>query len=689
MAVKITKIGSAALVIMHNPPVNAINKAIRLNLLEAVRELDKDNSVSYVIIAGEGNIFAAGADAREFDSPLAEPHLPDVLFAIENAQKPWVAAINGAALGGGLEIAMACLYRIACPKATLGLPEVTLGLIPGAGGTQRLPRLIGIADAVEMVSTGKPISAEMALKNGLINVVNSDPIAFASKLDIDELLAIDTVSRNENPTSDQAAIEAAKASVAKRARLQLAPPIAISLVEKTSALSFEEGMKEERNAFLKLRESSQAKALRYAFFSERGAKAPKEISKIDPIQVDTAIVVGGGNMGASIAYAMDGIGIETTVIETDQDAAERAKSNLDRLVDGALKRGKIIQEEADAQKKRLSVVVDYSELPKAQLAIEAAFEDIKVKKTIFRALEKALPENAILASNTSYLDLNEIAQSVSNPERVIGLHFFSPAHIMKLLEIVQADATSDLTLSTGYSLAKRLRKIPALSGVCDGFIGNRLLSRYREIADIIMMDGSNPWEVDEAMVNFGYAMGPYEVQDLSGLDIAYANRKRNEATRDPKRRYIPIADRMVNEGRLGRKTNVGWYRYPGGNGKVQDPLVEDLIIEESYFAKVERREFSEQEIQIRLLSAMINEAGAILEEGIAQSASDIDLVLVHGYGFPRWRGGPMFFADEIGLGKILDHIREFEKEDPIIWKPNALLVKLAESGKTFANFGKR
>jgi 3-hydroxyacyl-CoA dehydrogenase len=402
--------------------------------------------------------------------------------------------------------------------------------------------------------------------------------------------------------------------------------------------------------------------------------------------VRRVVVVGGGSMGAAIAYALDAAGIAATIVETDDAAAERARANVAKLVDGALARGLVSSEAAAAQKTRIVVAAGYGELAPAELAIEAAFEDMNVKKAVFANLEKTLPAGAVLATNTSYLDVNEIAASVADPSRVIGMHFFSPAHIMRLLEIVRGEKSSAAALATAFAMAKKLRKIPVLAGVCDGFIGNRILARYREAADTILMDGSTPWEIDEAMVEFGYPMGPYEANDLSGLDIGYATRKRQAPTRDPNRRYIPIADRMVHEGRLGRKTGVGWYRYPGGGGKVVDPLVEDLVREEAHFAKVNRREFSADEIRERLVTAMVNEAAAILEEGIAQSAADIDLVTVHGYGFPRWRGGLMFHADTVGADAVLARLLAYGQEDPIAWRPSPLVERLARDRQKFADF---
>ena len=376
------------------------------------------------------------------------------------------------------------------------------------------------------------------------------------------------------------------------------------------------------------------------------------------------------------------------LIETDEDGVLRANENVNRIVQASLKRGLISKSQAEQRSSIIQATTDYSKAGDANLAIEAAFESMEVKKTVFLALEKALPKQAILATNTSYLDIDKIAEILKNPSRLVGLHFFAPAHIMKLLEIVRGEKTSDVALATGYDLARKLGKIPVLAGVCDGFIGNRILARYREAADILLMDGTNPWELDEAMVEFGYAMGPYEAQDLSGLDIAFANRKRLAPMRDPNRRYILISDRMVEEGRLGRKTGVGWYRYPGGSGPVIDPLIEDLIREEAYFAKVERGEYDAPEIKRRLLLAMINEAAEILHEGIAQSASDIDLVTVSGYGFPRWRGGLMHYADQLGASAILKQLEELSDEDPLMWKPSGLIIKCANEGIQFSEYQK-
>ena len=686
MPVSIERRGAAAIVTLDDPPVNAIGLAVRKGLLDAALRLATDKTIDRVIVTGCGSIFAAGADAREFDSVPLEPHLPEVIATIEDSPIPWIAAINGAALGGGAEILLGCRYRVVAPSAIIGFPEVTLGVVPGAGGTQRLPRLVGMKAALDLVAQGQPVAAKKALEIGLIDAIADDPVRAACELDLAAFANRPALSRAKPPAPDDAAVENARQLAARKMRNQIAPVEAIGLVALAATTPFHEAMRAERAAFLKLRQTNQSKSLRHVFFAERQAKAPATIASAAPLDVRRAIVVGGGNMGASIAYALDSAGIGVTVVETDEEAAARARANLAKLVDGATVRGLLSAEEAASRKSRMAVATGYDALGSADLAIEAAFEDMAVKKAVFAALDHALPATAVLATNTSYLDVNEIAASVSDPSRVVGMHFFSPAHIMKLLEIVRGENSSAVALATAFALAKRLRKIPVLAGVCDGFIGNRIFARYREAADTILMDGSTPWEIDEAIVEFGYPMGPYEVNDLSGLDIGYATRKRQAATRDPNRRYIPIADRMVEEGRLGRKTGVGWYRYPGGGGKVVDPLVEDLVREEAHFAKAKRREFTADEIRERLVVAMINEAAAILDEGIAQSAADIDLVTVHGYGFPRWRGGLMFHADSVGLDAILERLRIFAKDDPVAWKPSLLIEQLAAEKRRFADF---
>ena len=685
MPVTFERDGETALVTLDNPPVNAIGQEIRQGLLDAVARADAEEGLTRVILRGANRGFAAGADAREFDGAPVEPHLPDVVTAIENATVPWIAAIHGAALGGGLELALACRYRIARPDAVLGLPEVTLGVVPGAGGTQRLPRLVGPGKALDLIASGKTISGSAAKALGLINELDDDPVDCAAMVNTEWLgMAVPVGELNSGTLTDED-LDAARKTAGRKMRGQTAPLRAIALVEAATRLPLDEGLREERAAFLDLRQSDQARALRHVFFAERGARAPRDLAEVAPGPIDHVAVVGGGTMGAGIAYALLNAGLRVTLLETDADGVARADANVGKIIDASLARGLIDAAAAEDRRARLTLSHDYGDAATATLAIEAAFESMDVKRDVFARLDAALPDDAILATNTSYLDINEIAATTRDPARILGLHFFAPAHIMKLLEIVRADASGPKALATGFALAKRLRKIPVLAGVCDGFIGNRILTRYREAADYLMMDGATPWEIDEAMVAFGYAMGPYETQDLSGLDIAHANRRRQDATRDPNRRYIPIADRMVAEGRLGKKTGVGWYRYPGGGGKVVDPLIEDLIREEAHFAGVTRREFDADTIRQTLLLAMFNEAAQILEEGIARTPSDIDLVTLHGYGFPRWRGGLMFHADTIGPAAILEGLKPLAAEDPVAWRISPLIERLAAAGQNFSD----
>ena len=669
-------------VTLSNPPVNAIGQVLRMGLLEAVRWAERGR-LDRVIVSGAGGIFAAGADAKEFDAAPQEPHLPEVLNAIDESFVPWIAAIEGVALGGGAEIAMACRMRIMAPGARIGLPEVTLGVIPGAGGTARLPRLAGLQKAVEMITTGKPIGAQAACSVGLVHTVEDDPIEAAFLVNSEALGCIVPTWEYHAPAHDADLFRMARENLQAKMPGQEAPVRALEVIEAGLALPFHAALAHERRVFLELKTGSQSKALRHLFFAQRAAKAPAHL-KGSALEVQHAAVVGGGTMGAGIAYALLSSGLQVTILEADADGLKRAEDNIGKIIEASLTRGMIDAAGGADLRSRLTLSTQYSQAATAQLAIEAAFEDMAVKQEILGKLDAVLSADAVLATNTSYLDINEMAAPLMDPTRVIGLHFFAPAHIMKLLEIVQGAQSSDRAIATGYALAKRLGKVPVCAGVCDGFIGNRILARYREAADTVFMDGSTPWEVDDAMVEFGYAMGPYEAQDLSGLDIAYANRQRQAPTRDPNRRYIPIADRMIELGKLGRKTSAGWYRYPGGGGKVEDPIVADLAIEEAHFAGITRTDYSSQEMRQRIVLAMINEAADILDAGIAQSAGDIDLVTVFGYGFPRWRGGLMHYADSLGVETIVAQLEILAQEDPVAWKVSPLLRRCVDAGRSLA-----
>lgn len=638
MAVTWHKHQGCGFVVLNNPPVNAINHNMREGLISAVKWAEGEE-LKRVILSGLGRGFAAGADAKEFDYPPVSPHLPDVIKYIEASTIPWIAAVHGAALGGGGEIALGCRYRIARADATIGFPEVMLGIVPGAGATQRLPRLIGLTEALKLIPTGRTISGRVAMAIGLVQAIDDDPINAAKLIDqrtLSEAVPLNLTKLGADKTVNY---DAARQVAIKRMRGQEAPLTAISLLEIAQTATFDDGMQKERTAFLALRASSQARALRHIFFTERAAKKPPtaiatQKSNLKPL--DHVLVIGGGTMGSGIAYAFLNANIRVTILETDDPGMQRANTAIDKIISASLASGHIDPQAAADRRNRLTVMMIQPDpdtgnlcndnLTNLNLVIEAVYENLAIKKEILQAIEPALDPNTIIATNTSYLDVNKLAACLDNPSRLVGLHFFAPAHIMKLLEIVKGSETSPVALAMGYAVAKSLGKVPVVAGVCDGFIGNRILAALREAADAILMDGSTPAKIDEAMVAFGYAMGPYETQDLSGLDIAHANRRRLDTSRDPSRRYIPIADYLVKQNRLGKKTGAGWYHYP--NGKIAiDPKVEDIICREAEAANIKRRHFSSDEVQQRLLLAMVNEAANILNEGIAVSAADIDLVL--------------------------------------------------------------
>lgn len=668
-----------AVVTFDNPPLNVFGRDMRAELLDAIQRAAQDRP-SRLILTGAGRAFVAGADAREFDGKPLPPHLNDVLAQLTDLPFPTIAAINGTALGGGLEIALACRYRIAAPGATLGLPEVTLGIVPGAGGTQRLSRLIPMAAALDMIGRGRSVSAEKGLDMGLVDQIAADPVAAAHSVGKQVLHRALIPDQRPAPDLDTQAVDDAHAQADRRAAGQIAPHLAIDLVAAAASETLEQTMLRERRTFLDLRQSQQAHALRHVFFAERAALSQGKAFAAPKTELSRAVVVGGGNMGASIAYALATAGLEVTVVETDANAVNRAKDNIARLItQGAARAGL----DPAVLQVRLSVQYGYEGLPPAGLAIEAAFEDMSVKRTIFAALQAALPRDAVLATNTSYLDVNTLALGIDTPERFLGLHFFAPAHIMKLLEIVRGEKTSDATLGVAFALARRLGKMPVLSGVCDGFIGNRILTRYRHAADTLLLQGATPDSIDAAMRAFGMAMGPYQAQDLSGLDIAYANRKRQAPGDRQDRRYVPIADRLVEDlKRLGRKTNAGWYDYDADGTPQPSQIVLDCIVATSAQAQIPREPIPPQVISARLLLAMIAEACDILTEGIAARPADIDLVLVHGYGFPRWRGGPMHQADRIGVPMLIDQLNALCENDPLSWSVPGLLTDLAAANRT-------
>lgn len=644
MPVQTEIIEDIAVVTISSPPVNALSHAVRVGLLAAIAQTETDQAVTASLLICDGRTFIAGADIREFNKPPAEPHLDDLINALEATTKPWIASMHGTALGGGLEVALGCHYRLATPRAKLGLPEVSLGLIPGAGGTVRLPRLIGPAAALDMIAGGKPVSAPTAQDLGLIDTLVDDPksdgIRFAKGIKDQPLPT--ALSKRPAPVPDDAEAWAKQcAKITARARAQQAPLAAIEAVNNAIVLSPAEALSKEREMFLRLKAGDQSAALRHMFFAERSAGSLLSVDDVPAGRIEEISVIGGGTMGAGIAASCLLAGLDVILIEQDSSALERGKNRLDALLDASLKRGLISHSDRQKMSNRLSLSINYAELASTDLVIEAVFEDMAVKHEIFRKLDSATQPDAILASNTSYLDINQIAQVVRDPGRVIGLHFFSPAHIMKLLELVVTDHASPRSIRTGLALGKRLRKITVPAGVCDGFIGNRIMSAYRRACDHMLEDGALPWSIDAAMRDFGFPMGIYEMQDMAGLDISWAMRKRQAATRDPDERYVALADQICELGRFGRKTGRGWYLYDNGRPE-PDPEVETMVKAASEKRGIQRQSFLPEDIIETVLLTMHQTGEAIMKEGIAQSRDDIDVVMVNGYGFPRWRGGPMY-----------------------------------------------
>lgn len=677
--------GSVGLIALDNPPVNAASHAIRSGLWQAVETLQQTDGVEVIALYAKGRTFIAGADIREFGKPPLDPWLPELCNFIESASRPIVCVLHGTTLGGGLEVAMSCHARVALTGSKVGLPEVTLGILPGAGGTQRAPRLAGIATALDMITSGKPMGADEALANGLIDrIVEGDPrdVALSSAKD---LLAGDLPNRKTGDLTaepDPAAIEAMRAKLAKSQPLLFSPHKCVDAVEACH-LPIRDGMKEERRLYEECMASPQRAGLIHAFFSERAVtKIPEATATAR--EINSVGVIGGGTMGSGIATAILLAGLPVTLTERDQDGLDRGVATITRNLDGAVKRGKLSEAgRDDILAAKLSTSTDLGALSDADLVIEAVFEDMGVKRDIFQTLDKVCKAGTVLASNTSYLDINEIAATTSRPQDVIGLHFFSPAHVMRLLEVVVADKTGDDVVATGFALARKLKKIAVRSGVCDGFIGNRIMTFYKKAADYMMMDGASPEQIDTAMRGFGFAMGPYQVADLAGLDISWAANKRRAATRPAEERYIPIADRLCENGWFGRKTGQGFYIYDD-QGSRPNPEALAIIDAEREKAGVTPRSFTEDEIVSRFMTAMISEAVRVLEEGIALRPIDIDAVFLNGYGFPRFRGGPLHTADVIGAGELVRRIEEYAREDAYYWKVPALLRQIAETGGTFA-----
>ncbi len=644
--------GIIGVITVNNPPVNALSQPVRQGMLDAITTAQGDDSEAIVIIC-EGRTFIAGADISEFGKPMQDPFLPELLNTIEASSKLVVAAIHGTALGGGFETALAAHYRCAVPAAKIGLPEVKLGLLPGAGGTQRTPRLAGVKASLDLITSGAPISVGQAGKIGLIDkIIDGDlrdgALAWAREL-VDAGTSVRKSSEQPVPEFDAAIFDEVRATLAKRARGQVAPGHIVTAVEAAATGSFEDGMAKERELFITCMESPQSAGMRHIFFAERQAAKVDDLAKDTPIRpVESIGIVGGGTMGGGIAMSIANAGIAVTMIEISDEALERGLSIIDRNYAGSVKRGKISEEKAASCRALISGSTDYDSLAEVDMVIEAVFEDPILKKKIFGQLDGVCKPGAILATNTSYQDVDAIAAATKRPQDVIGTHFFSPAHIMKLLEVVRGKKTADDVLATVMALAKKISKVPVVSGVCYGFIGNRMLRPYGKTAQLLLLEGASPQQVDSAMESWGMAMGPLRVFDLAGLDIGYTARQAlsEEEKGDPKTYRIP--DLLVELGRMGQKSGSGFYAYDDNRQPTPDPAVDGLIKMAADDLGVERREIQDEEIVDRLISALVDEGRKVLDEGIAQRSGDIDVVYVYGYGFPVSRGGPMFYADNIG-----------------------------------------
>ncbi|MBS0124860.1 3-hydroxyacyl-CoA dehydrogenase NAD-binding domain-containing protein [Thetidibacter halocola] len=671
--------GDIALIRIDNPPVNAAGVTVRQGLVAAVDWLAAHPQVEAAALYAAGRTFVAGADIREFGKPPLDPWLPEVCQRLEDSATPIVCILHGTTLGGGLEIAMGCHARLALPGAKVGLPEVHLGIIPGAGGTQRMPRLTGQAFAVEAITTGRHIALEEALSAGIIDGMATDTPDQAARNAARAVLdgALRTRATGAQAvTADPDALDAARARIRKTQPHLYSPLRCVDAVE-LSTLPIREGIARERVIYQECHDTPQRAGLIHAFFAERAvAKVPE--AGIPPRATDHIGVIGAGTMGAGIATACLLAGLTVTLTDRDDAAIARGRAAIDANLDGAVKRGKLADK--DDALARLATTTDSAALSKVDILIEAAFEDMAVKQAIFADLDRIAKPGAVLATNTSYLDVNTIAQATARPGDVMGLHFFSPAHVMRLCEVVVAEATTPETAATGFALAKRLRKIAVRSGVCDGFIGNRILRSTRRAAEYMMLDGAPFAQIDAALEAAGWAMGPFRVSDLAGLDIAWAQRKRLAATRPPEERYVDMPDRLCEAGHLGRKTGAGYYLKDG----TPNPAALSALEAERAAKGIAPRTFTDDEIVSRFLTAMIMEASRIFEERIALRPIDVDAVLLFGYGFPRHLGGPLHQADAIGAAPLVDRIDSFAQEDRHFWQVPEILRDMAHSSGTFA-----
>ncbi|WP_250534607.1 3-hydroxyacyl-CoA dehydrogenase NAD-binding domain-containing protein [Caballeronia sp. AZ10_KS36] len=680
-----------AVITLDHPPVNGLGHATRTGIMNGMSRALDDAAVKAIVITGAGKAFSGGADIREFGTPKAfqEPSLATVIDTIERSAKPVVAAIHSVAMGGGLELALGCHYRLATRQAKIALPEVNLGLLPGAGGTQRLPRAIGLEAALNMIVSGKTMLAEQFAGTGLFNeIVADDVVAAAVQFARDAAERAGSHPKLRDAKVQHAHAEAylgfARSTVAASAGPYPAPLACVNAVA-ASLKPFDEGIEAERDGFIALMNTPESRALRHAFLGERAASRIPDVPADTPTRAIAKVaVIGAGTMGGGIAMNFLNAGVPVTLLEMKADALERGVGAIRRNYDNTAKKGKLTQDEVDARMPRLATTLSYDDIRDADLVIEAVFEDLEVKKSVFQRLDEVAKRGAILASNTSTLDIDAIASFTKRPQDVIGMHFFSPANVMKLLEVVRGARTAKDVLATVMQLAKKIGKVAVVSGVCDGFIGNRMIEQYSRQAGFLLDEGALPQQVDRAIERFGFAMGPFRMIDMAGNDISWAIRKRR-AVEQPEFNYSKTGDLLCEMGRFGQKAQAGWYDYkPGDRRAYPSAVVDEMIVQHSKDLGIARRKISDKEIVERLVFALVNEGASILQEGIASKASDIDMVYLHGYGFPKFRGGPMQYADEIGLYAVAQAIRRYGKGyQGHAWQVAPLLQRLADAGASF------
>ena len=684
-----SKEGNIGLITVNNPPVNALSQAVRAGIQAGVEKGIADGDVAVMLLICEGRTFIAGADIREFGKPPMEPFLPDVCQFIEDCPKPVVAAIHGTALGGGLEIPLSCHFRIAVASAKVGLPEVKLGLLPGAGGTQRLPRLAGVQAALEMITSGTPVPAAKARTMGILDeVVEGDlkaaALAFAKKV-VDEKRPIRKVSQLPAKVDSPAVFEDFAKSISRKSRGFIAPFKCIEAVKIATELPFAEGMKREREIFLELQASDQSRAQRHVFFAEREVVRIPGLPDDQPVrEIRSVGILGAGTMGGGIAMCFANAGIPVFLLDVKQEFIDKGMAVIKKNYANTVAKGSLKQEVMEKRMSLITATLAYDDLKDVDLVIEAVFEDMVIKKEVFARLDAVCKPGAILATNTSYLNVDEIAAITKRPQDVMGMHFFSPANVMRLLENVRGAKTSPEVYATAMKVGKTIGKVPVLVGVCDGFVGNRMLASRTRECGFMMEEGALPWRIDKVLYDFGFPMGPYAMGDMAGLDVGWRNRKARFDSLTPREKANTILDKICEMGRFGQKTGSGFYLYDEKRNATPDPLIEELIIRHSAEVGITRREIPDQEIIERAIYSMINEGAKILEEGIVARPLDIDVVWLYGYGFPLYLGGPMFYADTVGLKKVYDAILKYKDlVGAEYWTPALLLEKMAKEGKGF------